>query len=233
MARARGDRARRWYSGRVAQTRLIRTEGADSDAEVREAVHDAESFHMGESKAHGALASLARRLDALHIPYAVIGAMALNAYGYKRVTVDLDVVLTPEGLTQFKSACLGLGYVERFSGSRGVRDVERGVPIDFVMAGDYPGDGKPKSVKFPDPASASVTMRLNDVSYVSVDRLVELKLASGLSAPHRLKDLADVLELIRATGLEEALAERLDPSVRAKYRELWAAAQESDPDRFR
>lgn len=217
----------------MAQTRLTRTERADADAVVRDAVHEAESFHMGASKAHGALESLARRLDALHVPYAVIGAMALNAHGYRRVTIDLDVVVTPEGLARFKAASLGVGYVEKFAGSRGVRDVARGVPIDFVMAGDFPGDGLPKSVRFPDPTSASETIRLNDVSYVSVERLVELKLASGLSAPHRLKDLADVLELIRATGLPAELSERLDPSVRAKYLELWAAAQTPDPERFR
>ena len=42
----------------------------------------------------------------------------------------------------------------------------------------------------------------------------ELKLASGLSAGHRLKDLADVQELVLANHLPESFAERLDPSVR-------------------
>jgi hypothetical protein len=35
-----------------------------------------------------------------------------------------------------------------------------------------------------------------------------------------------VQELIRALRLDAALAERLDPSVRARYLELWAAVQE-------
>jgi hypothetical protein len=30
---------------------------------------------------------------------------------------------------------------------------------------------------------------------------MELKLAAGMTAPHRLRDLADVLELIRVNGL--------------------------------
>ena len=38
-------------------------------------------------------------------------------------------------------------------------------------------------------------------------------------------DLADVLELIRVRGLDEAFASELDPSVQAKYLELHAAAQ--------
>ncbi len=38
-------------------------------------------------------------------------------------------------------------------------------------------------------------------------------------------DLADVLELIRAAGLPEDLAARLDESVRPKYAQLWNAAR--------
>ena len=58
---------------------------------------------------------------------------------------------------------------------------------------------------------------------------MDLKLASGISAPHRLRDLADVLELIRAAGLSPELANELDPSVQEKYLELWRAAQTADP----
>jgi len=58
---------------------------------------------------------------------------------------------------------------------------------------------------------------------------VELKLASGISAPHRLRDLADVLELIRVADLPPELADELDPFVREKYLELWRAAQTPDP----
>jgi hypothetical protein len=40
-----------------------------------------------------------------------------------------------------------------------------------------------------------------------------------------LKDLADVQELIKVRRLPEDIADRLDPYVRAKYRELWDAVQ--------
>ncbi len=186
---------------------------------------------MGESPVHAALDALARRLQEAGIPFAVVGAMALNEYGYRRVTVDVDVLLTREGLARFKERWLGRGYVERFSGSRGVRDTEHGVPIDFLVAGDYPGDGKPKEVRFPDPATATETGRRYPV--LPLERLLELKLASGMSAPHRLRDLADVLEVIRVLDLDEALAERLAPSVREKYRELWRAARSAGPDEAR
>jgi hypothetical protein len=60
--------------------------------------------------------------------------------------------------------------------------------------------------------------------------LFELKLASGMTAPHRLKDLADVIELIRILQLPAELAAELDPYVRDKFRELWQAAQTVDPE---
>jgi hypothetical protein len=71
----------------------------------------------------------------------------------------------------------------------------------------------------------AIASRTEGISLLPLETLVELKLASGLSAPQRLKDLADVLELIRAAKLPANLADRLDTSMREKYRELWNAAQ--------
>ena len=64
----------------------------------------------------------------------------------------------------------------------------------------------------------------------AVQKLVELKLASGMTAPHRLKDLADVLELVRAAKLTSDFAGGLDPFVREKYLELWRVAQTEDSE---
>jgi hypothetical protein len=100
------------------------------------------------------------------------------------------------------------------------------VNVDVVLAGEYPGDGKPKPVAFPDPASAAVRGRR--VALLPLNTLIELKLASGMTAPHRLKDLADVLELIRALSLSREVSHSLDASVRDKYDELWQAAQTAD-----
>lgn len=193
-----------------------------------EGVADATRFFMGEGDVHRALGKLIDTLEGLGIDYAIAGAMALNEYGYRRVTVDLDVLLTREGLDRLKAAVLGKGYVEKFPGSKGLRDCENGVGVDVLIAGDYPGDGRPKPVSFPDPAR--VAERGRHGAFLPLPRLVELKLASGMSAPHRLKDLADVLELIRAARLPAGFAEHLHPSVRAKYVELWGAAQVEDPE---
>jgi hypothetical protein len=191
-------------------------------------IRKAEDFFMARAAVHQALAKLARLLEEAGIPYALIGAMALNEHGYQRVTTDVDLLLTAEGLADFKRLHLGRGYVEKFAGSRGLRDTEHDVPIDVVIAGEFPGDGRPKPVVFPDPAV--VAARGARVRVLPLPRLIELKLASGMTAPHRLRDLADVLEVIRIRQLPRDFASEIAPFVRDKYDELWVAAQTRDPE---
>ena len=182
---------------------------------------------MGLDEVHKALLRLTATLEADGIPYAIAGAMALNAHGYRRVTTDVDVLLTRDGLALFKERHLGRGWVDRFPGSKGMRDAEVGVKIDVLLTGDYPGDGKPKSICFPDPC---VAVQGEGFRVLSVKDLVELKLASGMTNPDRLKDLADVQELIRHAGLPVELAAELDPLVRDRYVDIWNATRRDDPD---
>jgi hypothetical protein len=93
-----------------------------------------------------------------------------------------------------------------------------------MTTGEYPGDGKPKPVSMPVPNSASI--EIDGVQFVTLEKLIELKLASG-TAPHRLKDLADVQELIKFRALDKNFAERLDPYVREKFLELYEAVAQS------
>jgi len=178
---------------------------------------------MGTADVQLAADRLCRKLDELGIPYAICGGLAVNAHGHVRVTNDIDVLLTADGLVQFRAAALGLGWVERFPGSRGVKDAEGNVPVDVLVTGGIPGDGVPRGVSFPDPAAAAI--ELAGKRYLALARLIELKLASGLSAPDRPRDLDDVIQLIRRNGLGEQLADALHPYVQPKYRELWGYAQ--------
>jgi hypothetical protein len=127
------------------------------DPGFSEAAERASRFFMGQSDVHKALAKLVTTLEREQIPYAIVGAMALNEYGYERVTTDVGVLLTAEGLRTFKERWLGRGYVEKFAGSKHLRDAEFNVGIDVLLTGDYPGDGKPKPVRFPDPAAAATS----------------------------------------------------------------------------
>ncbi len=182
---------------------------------------------MQTGSLHQSLRELTRRLDEAEIPYALVGALALGKHGLVRATVGIDILLTPEGLAKFKERYLGRGYVTAFPGAaKSFRDTDHGVRIDVITTGEYPGDGLPKPVRFPDPAKVSV--ELEGTRVVALERLIELKLALGMTAEHRISDLGDVQNLIRAVKLPEGLADRLDPSVQPLYRDLWRKAQATD-----
>jgi hypothetical protein len=199
----------------------------DFDATIRRggdsALKEAAKFFMGTDPVHQALHSIAARLNQLQIPYAIAGGMALVAHGYERTTQDVDILLTAEGLAKIRSQLEGLGYVPPFAGSKNLRDTQTGVRIEFLVAGQFPGDGKPKPVAFPDPAA--VAIEIDGINYLRVEKLIELKLASGMTNPGRLKDLADVQELIRALNLGEDFETKLDPYVREKFSELRRAVE--------
>ncbi|MBI3272627.1 MAG: hypothetical protein HYZ53_26800 [Planctomycetes bacterium] len=184
-------------------------------------------FFLGQSPIHKAARRIAQTLLEMKIPFAVVGALATNAHGHVRTTADVDLLMTPAGLAAFKAAWLGRGWVEKFPGSKGMRDTVHEVKIDVLLTGEYPGDGLPKPVRFPDPAGAT-TPDPEGLPILTLPLLLELKLASGMTAAHRPQDLADVIQLIRVNQLALDYADRLNPYVQPKFRELWQAAQVSE-----
>jgi len=193
---------------------------------VWETFREGSRFFMKEGGVYETLRALVKRLDQEGLEYAVIGAMALAAHGYRRFTEDVDILLRPETLARFREKLLGLGYLPAFPDARKTfRDTRTGVKIEVMTTGEYPGDGKPKPVVFPDPRDTAVDKE--NLWVIGLEKLIELKLASGLSAPHRLKDLADVQELILQLHLPLEISNRLDPSVRQEYERLWNAAQQA------
>jgi hypothetical protein len=202
--------------GEEYETRLRRSHG--------ELFEEASRFYMGRGDVYATLRRLARRLDDEGIPYALVGGMALAVHGFVRMTQDVAILLTAEGLAAFRERCVGVGYAPALPGAAKVfRDTETGVRIEILTTGEYPGDGKPKPVAFPDPCKTSIERE--GLRVLTPEALVELKLASGMSARHRLRDLADVQDLIVALKLPLEFGERLDPSVREAFRDAWHAAQ--------
>ncbi|HLJ56350.1 MAG TPA: hypothetical protein VKT77_15015, partial [Chthonomonadaceae bacterium] len=183
-------------------------------------------FFRGEGMINETLRRLAQDHDRHGIEYCVVGAVALNQHGYHRFTESIDVLLSPEGLETFRRELIGHGYRPAFQGaSRRFRETVRNVPIEVLVAGEYPGDGKPKSVRF-EVSGAHVEV-IDGIRTVSLTKLIELKLASGMTAPGRLKDLADFQELIRVRDLDAGTAAHLDPLVRDRYLELLAGVDEA------
>jgi len=184
-------------------------------------------YFMGEGTINKTLIQLANDLERRGIDYIVIGAIALLAHGYPRFTEDIDLVMTSEGLQKFHDELVGLGYTPAVSGAKKrLRSTTDGVPIEVMTTGEFPGDGKPKPVSMPRPHEASI--EIDGIKFVTLEKLIELKLASGISASDRLKDLADVQELIKIKQLDADFALKLDPYVRAKYLELEAAVRNSE-----
>ena len=190
-----------------------------------EVLREVDQFFMKTGPVHETLRKIARTLTEEDIDYAVIGGMALALHGFVRPTQDVDLLMTREGLERFNERLLGRGYLQAFPGARKhFRDTETGVPVEVITTGEYPGDGKPKPVAFPDPADVAVER--GDYRVVGIEKLIELKLASGLSAEHRLlRDLGDVQQLIDVLDLPLETASRLDISVRDEYRRLWKLVQ--------
>ena len=116
-----------------------------------------DQFFMQQGKVYETLQNVSRSLSKAGIEYAVIGGMALVIHGYRRTTQDVDLLLTPEGLETFRTALVGRGFVPAFTGATKMfKDTSTGVSVEIIVTGEYPGDGKPKPVSFPDPAVVSV-----------------------------------------------------------------------------
>lgn len=189
------------------------------DADPEWAMTQGSLFFEGRGPVQESLQRIATRLNELGVSYAIVGGMALFRHGFRRYTEDVDILVTPEGLQKIHGALEGLGYVAPFAGSRNLRDAASGVKIEFLTTGGFPGDGKPKPVAFPDPAQAFTEM--DGIRYAPLTTLIELKLASGMTSPNRLRDLADVQDLIRTLKLPLELADQLHPYVRGRFQELW------------
>lgn len=178
----------------------------------------------GRSEVQATLRRIARALDDLAVPYAVCGAMAMFFHGYRRFTSSIDILVSREGVHTIHERLLGSGYVLIENGSKRIRDVESGVAVKFLVAGDTSVNRKPNPVALPEPAQVRVC--INVIQFVEFPALVEMKLAAGITQPARLKDLADVQEMIKYLQLPRDFSQKLNPFVRDQFHELWDGAQQ-------
>lgn len=184
-------------------------------------------YFAGENAVHTTLRRIAQRLSDLGIDYAIAGGMCLFRHGFRRFTHDVDILVTRESLAKIHENLEGRGYLPPFAGSKNLRDTDTGVRIDFIVSGQYPGDGAPGPIVFPDPQA--VSKEIEGIRYIDVVPLIELKLASG-QASHRAQDLHDVQQLIHILTLSRELADKLHPSLRSAYLQKWNDAQKAAAD---
>ena len=194
------------------------------DGDLNWALREGGMFFQNESEVQKSLRRITSRLTDLGIDYAVVGGMALFLHGFRRFTEGVDILVTREGLQRLHEALEGSGYRPPFPNSKNLRDTENGVRIEFLVAGEFPGDGKVKPVAFPEPGS--VATERGDVRVLNLEALIELKLASGMSGGiERLKDITDVVEVIKILELPITIVDRLNPYVSERYQDLWQEIQ--------
>jgi hypothetical protein len=189
------------------------------DADIRWALLEGSRHFEKNNSVHKSLRKVCQRLEALGVPYAVMGDLAMFFHGFRRFTEYVEILVAPAGLKEIHCRLEGVGYVSAKAGGSDLRDTENGVRIAFQVTGTFPGNGKPKPLAFPDPAETCI--EIDGIPFLHLHRLIELKLASGMSGPRWLQDLADVQQLIAVLALPQQLADQLHPSVQESYRQLW------------
>lgn len=194
-----------------------------------EAIMEADDQVARKGLVWDTLRRVADELQRLNIPYAVVDGVALQHFGIQRSTQDVDLVVTSNDLDAIHARLIGHGYSRKSPGSKHLRDDVTRVRVEFLVTGEFPGDGQPKPVAFPDPAALPLETDQN-ISFVDLRTLIELKLASAITAAHRIKDRADVLELIHVHALPASYGDILDPYVRTEFKVLAVLPPPSERD---
>jgi hypothetical protein len=185
------------------------------------ALLEASDFLAGNRSVQFALKKVTKILQSSGISYAIAGDMALVAHGYNQTTSSIEIIVTPAALHAIHKNFIGAEYSE-IPSSHDLRDNASGVRIKFVVSDT--NLQQPYVARFRD--AAECLFEYDGIKYVSLSCLIQNKLESGISKLSRIKDLADVQELIRARKLSADFAQQLHPYVRDKYMELWNAIQQ-------
>jgi hypothetical protein len=158
------------------------------------------------------------KLADFDIPHLIVGGLAVQEHGYPRVTIDVNIVV-PDVLEaiEFLTADLTGPFVRVKGVEDRVEDRRNGVSVDILPAGKVV-KGACK-IPFPAPSKSS-----NELQIISLQQLISLKLDSWNGSPlKRLKDKADVVELIQRRQLSRTLD--VSPVIRPLYLELWDGLQ--------
>jgi hypothetical protein len=150
------------------------------------------------------------------IPHLIVGGLAVQEYGYARVTIDVDIVV-PDVLeaVEFLTASLTGPFYKVHEIHSRVEDRRNSVEIDLLPAGGILKRGC--KVPFPDVKTVAETLQI-----ISLEDLISLKLDSWSNSPnYRHKDKTDVIELIKHRKLPRDLP--VNPAIQQLYLETWDA----------
>jgi hypothetical protein len=159
------------------------------------------------------------------IAYSVCGGVAVCLHGYQRNTTDLDLIIRSDDRDAVRRVFTDTGYV--WDSEQSEFRTADGIAIQFLIAGQKAGKGTEVSVS--EPVGDLNVEQLEGLSVVRLSRLIEMKIACGMSNLRRThKDFADVVELISIRNLDGSFARFLHKSLRPTFRELVRNATASD-----
>lgn len=144
------------------------------------------------------------------IPALVVGGFAVQEHGYPRFTTDVDLVVPDVALAREYLSIRG--FKPNPGSSMTLTDRETKVEVDLLPAGGSVGPG-PLSLPKVDGLSAGT------VNIVDLKTLIETKLSSSIGSKGRMKDGADVQELIKANNLKQDY--QVDSAVQEAYTSIW------------
>ena len=172
---------------------------------------------VGKEPLWAAAARCHEALSSAGIPHAIVGGVAVCLHGYRRTTIDVDLLVAPGASERIRSCLEAAGFAWD-AGQRELRE-RAGVPIKILVAGERAGRGS--EVLLPDPGDPGVVETVEGLPVATLARLIEMKVACGEGDVRRThKDFADVVELIVSHGLDGGFAARLHKVVRKTYRRL-------------
>lgn len=184
------------------------------------------SLHFEKANAvHDTLRKIVAKLQSLQVRYAIVGAIAMFFHGYRRFTEDVDILIAPEGWRSLVGSLHDHEFI--LDENTSVRDAATGVRIDFLLTDQWTNGGG-QVVSFT--PNEEQCCQVDGITFLRLQRVLEMKLLSGMTRRSRLRDLADAQAMLETLQLPRDFANQLHPSVQSKYRELWDVVQNNPGD---
>ncbi len=133
---------------------------------------------------------------------AIIGGVAVFLHGYPRTTRDVDAFCSDRRAVAEALTRRGFEWDEANR-----EFVRHGIPIHLMNAEEL-GYGP------------TYFEERSNINVVSLAELLTLKLKTGVRAIHRAKDLADIVELIKARDVTMSYSSRIAEDVRPEFRRI-------------
>jgi predicted nucleotidyltransferase len=143
-----------------------------------------------ESRLFAQLRELATALGKAEIPFALIGGFAVNAYGFMRATHDLDVMVGEEQGDALQGVLMKLGYQTLDRRSDIASYVRAPLRLDVLYARRDISRGLLAR-------STRITHGDTQVHVIPLEGLIGLKVQAFHDDPRRIRDLDDIIQLLK------------------------------------